>query len=157
MAKSSYAAIAEDRLALMRELQRNSNKGIDELAKSLGFSRQKVWRYMTYLNETKVIWGYTAIIDPATFGLKQFTVLIKGALPEILPEGIKIESICYINGFGYDWMITLLASDIAKAKAFCKKEETMILETLFTVQKQYIQNPDMKTDMVNPKQWRNLI
>jgi len=48
---------------VIEQLQRNSNESIDKIAKTCGFSRQKVWRIIKRLENNKTIWGYTAVPD----------------------------------------------------------------------------------------------
>jgi len=135
MAKSSYIKIEEDKKAVLELLQRRSNETIDNIAKELGFSRQKVWRIIKRMDEVGTIWGYTAIFDDEEFGLKHFIALMK-ELPTIEVTDVTIESTYYVNGWGYNWVVTFTAPDIIRAKEFCT--DGMLLETLEVVQKQYI-------------------
>jgi len=57
MAKSSKEMIFHDEIKVMDALERHSKGSIDEVAKSCGFSRQKVWRIIKDLEKRKVIWG----------------------------------------------------------------------------------------------------
>ena len=77
MAKNSYKQIIEDEKKIIDQLLQNANKSINEIAKSCGFSRQKVWRIIKNLEKSNIIWGYTAVIDEAKQGLGSYQVLIK--------------------------------------------------------------------------------
>ena len=63
MAKNSIRQIEEDEKQILLELSKNANKSINEIAKTCGFSRQKVWRIIKNLEKNNTIWGYVAVID----------------------------------------------------------------------------------------------
>ena len=77
MGKSSKEQQAKDERKVLAELQKNSNESIDTIAKHCGFSRQKVWRIIKHLEDNKIIWGYTAVVDEEGTGLKHFVLLVK--------------------------------------------------------------------------------
>ncbi|PNX45874.1 MAG: transcriptional regulator, partial [Thermoplasmata archaeon M11B2D] len=77
MAKSSKKQIDQDEKRVIEQLQRNSNESIDKIAKTCGFSRQKVWRIIKRLENNKTIWGYTAIPDKEKQGVHHYIMLIK--------------------------------------------------------------------------------
>ena len=167
MPKSSKEQIDNDEKEIIRELQKNSKESIDKIAKTCGFSRQKVWRIIKRLEKEKTIWGYTAIADDSNRGLTQYTVLIKRtSLPfteeiantvinrkieNLVPSSkVRIENSYYVHG-EYDWIITFTAENIRQAKKFCEImnsiyqghiKELHLLETMFTIQKQGILNPE---------------
>ena len=77
MAKSSVDQIYKDELKIVSELKKNARESIENIAKKLNFSRQKVWRIINKLDENKKIWGYTAISDPKFSGHNSYFILIK--------------------------------------------------------------------------------
>jgi len=77
MAKSSKETILHDEIMVMMLLEQHAKENIDEIAKSCGFSRQKVWRIIKDLEKRKIIWGYTAVTDETAKKLKHFIVLAK--------------------------------------------------------------------------------
>jgi DNA-binding Lrp family transcriptional regulator len=168
MAKSSKETILHDEIKVMDALEQHSKESIDEIAKSCGFSRQKVWRIIKDLEKRKIIWGYTAITDETAKNLKHFIVLAKrNTVPfgdEIRKEIIlrklddypmdivRIENIYLTHGIT-DWILTFYAPDIISAKKFVDEtfarfskylQEYNIVETLVPVRKQGLKNPRMK-------------
>ena len=167
MAKRSKEQIELDEKNIINELQMNSRESIDIIAKKCGFSRQKVWRIINRLEETKKIWGFTAIIDEEICDLKQYVALIKRTqtpidkkvadnipktnLDDIFPNSkIKIENSLYVHG-KYDWIISFFASDIKEAKQYCERLNRKyagyiagieLLETLVPLIRHTIQNPN---------------
>ncbi|MGF3553771.1 MAG: Lrp/AsnC family transcriptional regulator, partial [Thermoplasmatota archaeon] len=123
-----------DETKIIDQLLTNANKSINEIAKSCGFSRQKVWRIIKKLEKNNTIWGYTAVIDEEKQNKKIYILLIKRSskpldkdLVEIIIRkdfskkvaklGIKIMNSMYTNG-AYDWVIYFYANDIKNAKLF---------------------------------------
>jgi DNA-binding Lrp family transcriptional regulator len=169
MPKISREQITKDEKKILAEYQKNSNEGIDALAKRVGFSRQKVWRIVKRLEHSKMIWGYTAIVDERKNNLNHYTLLIKRTMKQLEEKtidvitsrkieepaeklGVTFESSYYVNG-DYDWVITFTAQNIMQAKKFCESlfalhsgviEKTVLLETLFFVKNHYILNPESK-------------
>ncbi len=166
MSKMSKEQISNDEKKILIQLQNKATENLDVLAKSCGFSRQKVWRIVKRLEQNQMIWGYTAIIDEQKNNLSHYTLLIKRTpqqlmektvdiitsrkLEEIVADlGVTIESSYYVHG-DYDWVITFTAQDIIRAKKFCGSllalhagviEKTALLETLFMVKNHHVLNP----------------
>jgi DNA-binding Lrp family transcriptional regulator len=167
MPKNSKKKITRDRNEFIKQLQKNSNLNINEIAYSCGFSRQKVWRIRNNLENDNTIWGYRAVINDEKLGKKNFVLLIKKTInplnkkyDEKIQEGnlktianqlkITIDSSYYVNGI-YDWIIVFSADNIVKAKLFCEYllkdyqdyiSEFQLLEGLFCLQKHGIYNPN---------------
>jgi DNA-binding Lrp family transcriptional regulator len=146
----------------------NARGSLDDFAKKLGFSRQKVWRIVSKLEEEKTIWGYSTVYNENRQGYQSYTMLIKkGKIPpsEKLVEtiisreiekiakklDIIIENSCYTHGL-YDWIIDFKAKNIIHAKKLSHSlievyrdyiGETEILENLFPIKKQGILNPKL--------------
>ena len=168
MTKSSKEMIFHDEIKVMDALEQHSKGSIDEVAKSCGFSRQKVWRIIKDLEKRKVIWGYPAVTDETAKNLKHFIVLAKrNTVPfgdEIRQEVIlrklddypmhivKIENI-YLTHGAIDWVLTFYAPDLVSAKRFVEEtfarfskylQEYTLVETLVPVRKQGLKNPRIK-------------
>jgi DNA-binding Lrp family transcriptional regulator len=168
MAKSSKETILHDEIKVMNALEQHSNESIDEIAKSCGFSRQKVRRIIIDLKKRKIIWGYTALTDETAKNLKHFIVLVKrNTVPfgdEVRKEIIlrklddypmhivKIENI-YLTHGNFDWILSFYAPDLVTAKKFVDEtfakfskylQEYTLVETLVPVRKQGLKNPRIK-------------
>ena len=168
MAKSSKETILHDEIKVMDALEQHSKESIDEISKSCGFSRQKVWRIIKDLEKRKIIWGYTAITDETAKNLKHFIVLAKRntvpfgdefrkeiilrKLDDYPMDIVRIENIYLTHGIT-DWILTFYAPDIISAKKFVDEtfarfskylQEYNIVETLVPVRKQGLKNPRIK-------------
>jgi DNA-binding Lrp family transcriptional regulator len=63
MIKSNEETMTEDEIHVLTILEQHAKESIDRIAKRCDFSRQKVWKIVKHLEETKIIWGYSAITD----------------------------------------------------------------------------------------------
>jgi DNA-binding Lrp family transcriptional regulator len=165
MAKSSKKQIDQDEKRVIEQLQRNSNESIDKIAKTCGFSRQKVWRIIKRLENNKTIWGYTAIPDKDKQGVRHYIMLIKRSnqpVAEILDSildsfkkytgkniGIFVQTASVLQG-EYDLMLCFTAKDITIAKRFTeflKKKYTAYIsditmfEDIFSIRISGMMNP----------------
>ena len=167
MAKTSKQQIEVDERKVIDQLQKNCMENLDVFAKKCGFSRQKVWRIIKNLERDKIVWGYTAVVDPEMLKKKHYMLLMKRNTQKINQKivdillsrefesvvtklGITIETSSYVHG-EYDWIATFLAPDIIHAKKFSELVKTTypdtfqdidLVETLFDIKRQYIFNPD---------------
>ncbi len=168
MAKNSVKQIKKDEKKILDELTKNANKSINEIAKTCGFSRQKVWRIIKNLEKNNTIWGYTAIIDEEKQEKNGFIVLIKRSNEPLTKEligkivnrelvkkskksDIEVISSIYANG-AFDWVICFTANDIKDAKSFVENikivfkgyiSEIYLLEKMFAAEKCGISNPNI--------------
>ena len=168
MAKNSRKQIMLDEIRILDQLSKNANKSVNEIAKSCGFSRQKVWRIIKNLERNNTIWGYTSIIDEEKQNKKSYFILIKRTTNPLNKDviekitkrdiskkatrlGVKIISSVYTNGV-YDWLICFNANNIRDAKRFVEDlnkifegfiEEYILLEKMFTIENCGIQNPEI--------------
>jgi len=168
MAKNSQSQIKKDEKKIISELLQNSNKSINEIAKSSNFSRQKVWRIIKNLEKNNTIWGYTATIDEEKIDKKSYIILIKRTNSPIEKKvidsivnrdmeekanliGIDIKSSVYTNGI-YDWVICFEADNIKNAKKFCESltrefsgfiQDLHLIDKMFSVKKCGIKNPNV--------------
>jgi Lrp/AsnC family leucine-responsive transcriptional regulator len=166
MIKSSKEQMQKDATRVLAELQKNSNKNIDRIAKSVGFSKQKVWRIIKQLEEERFIWGYSAITDAKKQDLEKYILFFKrsslpfnektaeemnvnGMFNDYSKLGIAIETSYYIHG-EYDWVIIFTAKDIIYAKKFVNLmqnrypgliEKIQLARVLYTPRDHYIINP----------------
>ncbi len=168
MAKSSKEQIYKDELKVIAELQKNAKGSIDAIAKNCGCSRQKVWRIINRLEENKTIWGYASIVDDEKINMNRYVMLIKKSVTQIDNAvekivkltmqrkgeeiGVNIDYSLYLHG-EYDWMLIFTAKDIKHAKIFGEIlisqysdviKDVKLMETLFTVQKAGITNPEVE-------------
>jgi DNA-binding Lrp family transcriptional regulator len=170
MAKSSKEDIEKDTKIILSELEKNSNRSVNEIADKLGFSRQKVWRIIKNLEEDKKIWGYTAIIDDNKIGRKKFCILLKKAPINVTDDklsivvnrdlrkvakknGVNIESTYFFHGL-YDGQVCVTAENIMQVKNFVTDminnigadyfKETHIMEVLVPIQMRGFNNPNLK-------------
>lgn len=169
MAKNSNRQIEADEKRILDELSRNSNKSVNEIAKTCKFSRQKVWRIIKNLEKNNTIWGYVAIIDDEKQDKKGYILLVKRnnkPLEDTLIEkiinrdlakkssesGIEIKNSFYTNGV-FDWMVCFVAPSIKHAKGFVEDfnklfygflSESFLLEEMFEAEKCGIVNPEIK-------------
>jgi len=168
MAKNSVAQIQKDEQKIIKELLKNANKSINEVAKTCNFSRQKVWRIIKTLEKNNTIWGYTAVVDEEKLEKKGYVILIKRTnkpvdkqvLDSIISRymeekadeiGINIRSSIYTNGI-YDFMICIEADSIKNAKKFCENltrnfsgfiQELHLLDKMFSIKKSGLKNPNV--------------
>lgn len=152
---------------ILAELRKHSNISIETIAKHCGVARQKVYRILKQLEEKRMIWGYTAIIDEEKQGLQKFLLLLKrsnqplkkeiadsiatGQLDRVfLDLGITIESNYYLHG-EYDWAVVFTAQDLRNVKKFSDVliqhypgviSKTILTQILFSQREHYIVNPN---------------
>jgi DNA-binding Lrp family transcriptional regulator len=169
MLKTKKEQISNDERKIVLELQKDSDKSIDSIAKKCGLSRQKVSKTIKKLEKDHTIWGYTAIVDMEKLDLKKYVLFIKRTMRNVdskvaeqtsldminenyLEIGITIDSSFYIHG-EYDWLIIFTAQDLRYAKRFSNLitasyqgtiEKTTLMEILYSPRIHYIFNPDLK-------------
>ena len=167
MTKSKKEISSNDR-KILDALMRNARQPSIELSKKTRVSRQTVQKTIRKLETEHVIWGYQVIVDEQKKGFSHFLVLIKRSIKPIdeklvdkdigekiekkaLNIGVKIETSLYCHG-SYDWIISIMATDITHAKKFTEQIKTIygeyiaevqLLDILFFVKKQGILNPDV--------------
>jgi len=77
MAKTSIKQIQKDEEKILKELSKNANKSINDIAQTCGFSRQKVWRAINNLEKNHTIWGYVAVFDNEKLNRKNYMMKSK--------------------------------------------------------------------------------
>ena len=169
MPKNSNEKIEQDEKKILKELSKNANKSINDIAKTLGFSRQKVWRTVKNLEKNNTIWGYAAVVDQEKINKKRYMMLMKRSNKPIAKEaldlivsrdlasqvgktGVEITSSSYMNGL-YDWVVCFNANDIRAAKNLVETFnklfagyiiETHLLEEMFSTVSFGIENPEIE-------------
>ena len=169
MAKSSVKQIEQDEKRIIKELLKNANKSINDIAKTCGFSRQKVWRVIKNLEKNNTIWGYSAVVNEEKLSKKSYIIFIKRTnkpFPKDLIDkiinrdltkqakkiGIEIKNSYYTNGV-YDWVICFNANDIREAKSFVEEfnklyegylSELHLVENMFSAVSCGVTNPEIK-------------
>ena len=123
MPKNGKISIEADERKVIDQLLKDSRQSPHEIAKRLGFSRQKVWRIIKKLEKDKIIWGYTTVIDENSIECNTYYALVKskGLLYEVVDKlvkriqeknsekmGIKLLGVVYINGT-FDWLVIFSA------------------------------------------------
>ena len=169
MPKNSNEQIEEDQKKILSELIKNANKSINDIAKSLDFSRQKVWRMIKNLENNNTIWGYTAVLDNQKLNKKRYVMLIKRTNKPVqknfinqiitreMAQKVKKMGIYFINSVllngTYDWLISFTADNIIQAKNLVELyyktydgliSEIHLNEYMFPVLYDGIQNPDIE-------------
>lgn len=167
MAKTSEKQILLDQTKVLDVLVQHSKDNIDKIAKSCGFSRQKVSRIIKNLEKNKVIWGYPPVIDENVINLKHFILLFKrSTVPfdesfkkEVIfdkldnySSDVKVENLYIVHG-KYENVVTFYAKDLVSAKKLINQmlkklgkyyEDYFLLETIIPVRKQGLKNPQIK-------------
>jgi len=167
MPKISKKQQIEDEQKILAELQKNSKKNIDMIAKDLGYSKQKVSRIILQLEKNNKIWGYSTIIDNEKQNLQKFILFLKRSnkpfdkkdfndivmtrLKQLYTNlGITIQNSYSIHG-EYDCVIIFTAKDIIQARKFCdllmdryskNTKKIHLSQILFTLREHYILNPE---------------
>jgi len=166
MPKRSKKQINDDEKKVIEKLQKNSSNSIDSLAKSCGFSRQKLWRIKKRLEANKTIWGYHAIIDNEKLNVKQYIILVKllhlpignGVEKNMVERtidklglkiGVSVKDSIWLNG-NYDYMVSFFAENLKQAKNFQENFryiyngnilDLQLLENIYTIEKDGFVNP----------------
>ena len=164
MAKSSIKKIEEDKKKIIYELEKDSRQSSHEIAEKLGFSRQKVWNIIKSLENEKIIWGYSTVINENFNNNETYFALLKQDIPylksanliiENLKSGntsklnIKLIDVYYTNG-PYDAIIIFCAQSIKDAKkylGYLMKEYGEVIESIDLVQSVF---PLWRFGKINP-------
>ena len=169
MPKNSNEQIEQDEKKILDELLKNANKSINEIAQSLGFQRQKVWRIVKNLENNNTIWGYVAVLDQQKLNRRRFVMLIKrsnkpvseDSINQIISRemaqkvkkmGVRFINSVLLNGT-YDWLVSFTADNIKTAKNLVELyykacdgliSEIHLNEYMFPVLYDGIQNPEIE-------------
>ena len=164
MAKSSSKQIEEDEKKIIKLLLKDSSQSPNNIAKKLGFSRQKAWKLIKKLEKNKTIWGYTSVINESKFNRNIYFAISKLKAPiyekidNIIQDvqedtesilNIGILGSYYING-AYDWIVIFSAKNIREAKKFCVHIEKQYLDYLERIDLMECIFPLIKYGKLNP-------
>jgi DNA-binding Lrp family transcriptional regulator len=154
--------------AVLRCLVEDSSQSIIAIAKKLKSYRQRIWRIKKRLENEKIIWGYTAVIDDMKLQRviyimlskikplsRDFVNLVISRLTEDIPlqEGVRLIHVSYINGT-FDWTIMFSAPDHATARRYYDSvrlayaeyllEKPVIIDVNFPCVREGKVNPDLQ-------------
>ena len=165
MSKSSDDQIKEDKKKIIQQLIMDARQSPHEIAKKLGFSRQKAWKIIKELEKENAIWGYNAVIGEKAGERTTYFALTKNKIPpfdyiDVIIKRIKEKSVSkvdvaikgtyYLNG-AYDWITAFTAKNITDAKIFCaymQKEYGEYIERVDLLESVF---PLIKCGKVNPE------
>ena len=151
MPKNSAKQIKNDEQDVIKQLIQDSRQSPHEIAKKLGFSRQKVWRIIKKLEKEKKIWGYTTVIDEEVTNTNIYFALGKATLPDgkIIEKlivntknensskyNIRVLYVFYLNGY-YDWICIYSAENIREAKKYLnyiQREYSPMIENMILLE-----------------------
>ena len=115
-------------LKIVAALQVNGRLPIADLAEKIGLSTTPCWRRVRRLEENGVIAGYTAIIDPAAFGIT-LDVFIEVSLDlqqaKAFEEAIQAQEEvieCYAVTGGRDYLLHVMVTDIDACDHFLRNQ-----------------------------------
>ena len=77
-------------------------KSLRDMAKELNTYRQKIWRVKKRLQDERIIWGYTAVIDESKLGNVSYILLMKTkpmnrGLADLIIKRLKVEIFNHSN------------------------------------------------------------
>lgn len=165
--KDTPGLLSEDDTLVVKALHKNSKDSLQSLAKSCGFSQQKVQQIIKRLENERIIWGYTAVTDEKKQGRLRYVVLIKRSMNKVDKEIVKkiahlsfndeyekqdilIEDGFYLHG-EYDWMIIFTAKSLRDAKKFSSVllekypnliAKVTLMHAMFSTKNHHIKNPN---------------
>jgi DNA-binding Lrp family transcriptional regulator len=165
--KDTPGLLSEDETLVIKALHKNSKDSLQSLAKSCGFSQQKVQRIIKRLENEGIIWGYTSVTDEKRQGRLRYIVLIKRSMNKVDKEIVKkianlsyneeyekqeilIEDGFYLHG-EYDWMIIFTAKSLRDAKKFSSVllekypnliAKVTLMHAMFSTKNHHIKNPN---------------
>lgn len=117
---------------IIKWLLDDPTRSLNMMAKELNIYRQTLWRRKKKLEEDKVIWGYTAVIDETRMNNVVFLILMKMkpttrgladliykrvVSDEISKSKIRLIDAFHVNG-EYDWVLRVAAPDHATARRY---------------------------------------
>ena len=132
MPKSSLTKIDEDKQKIFELLVCNSRQSPNEIAKKLGFSRQKAWKLIKLLERENKVWGYTAIFPEYKKGWIIYFALVKIKYSYLKEMDMLIESVkkggtsnldlhileVYFTNGCYDGIVIFSAKNVQEAKKY---------------------------------------
>ncbi len=138
---------------ILEALLDDPTKSVGEIAKEINSYRQGVWRRKKKLEDERVIWGYTAVIDQKKIGHQMYLVLLKtkpmsrgfadlviDRIEKDVPRsiGARLIDLFYVNG-EYDWIMRFSAKNHATARRY--------YDTLRVVYEEYLLEKPVMVDV----------
>jgi Lrp/AsnC family transcriptional regulator, leucine-responsive regulatory protein len=111
---------------LLNLLQRDGRRSIASLARELGMAPSSVKERMAKLEETGVITGYAALVDPAKVGwtVQAFLLArVEHGEPEFerKMKGLPQVRACYMTSGRFDYILHVCARDIEELGRFIRE------------------------------------
>src|SRR3954464_14672498 len=129
------AALDEIDRRILRLLQQNARLSNAELAQKVGLSVSPVWRRVRALEESGVITGYQALVDPAAVGLA-VTVFIHVSLEKQVEPALEAFEAavrrrpevmeCYLMTGDADYLLRIFVRDLGEYERFLMDHLTRI-------------------------------
>jgi DNA-binding Lrp family transcriptional regulator len=149
-------------------LLEDPTRSLNTMAKAMNIYRQTLWRRKKKLEDEKVIWGYTAVIDENKLGNVIYLVMMKmkpmtRGMADIIYRRIKNNEMSksrvrlidafHVNG-EYDWILRFSAPDHATARKYYDAirviyeeyliEKPVIVDVNFILKAEGMRNPELE-------------
>jgi Lrp/AsnC family transcriptional regulator, leucine-responsive regulatory protein len=118
--------VDETDVRLLNSLQQNARRSVASLARELGMASSSVKERMAKLEETGVITGYVAVVDPTKVGWAVQAFLLARvehgeAEFERKMQGLPQVRACYMTSGRFDYILHVGARDIAELGRFIRE------------------------------------
>jgi DNA-binding Lrp family transcriptional regulator len=149
-------------------LLEDPTRSLNEMAKSLNVYRQTLWRRKKRLEDEKIIWGYTAVIDENKLGNVIYLIMMKmkpmtRGLADVIyrrvkndemrKTGVRLIDAFHVNG-EFDWVLRFSAPDYATARRYYDAlrviyedyliEKPVIVDVNFILKAEGMKNPEIE-------------
>lgn len=116
----------ETDIRLVNALQRDGRRPVASLARELGMAPSSVKERMAKLEESGVIAGYTAVVDPAKagWGVQAFLLAtVERGEPEFEAHMKSLPQVraCYMTSGRFDYLLHVGAHDIGELAQFIRE------------------------------------
>jgi DNA-binding Lrp family transcriptional regulator len=153
---------------IIKWLLEDPTRSLNEMAKSLNVYRQTLWRRKKKLEEDKIIWGYTAVIDENKLGNVIYLIMMKmkpmtRGLADVIcrrvkndemsKTGVRLIDAFHVNG-EFDWVLRFSAPDYATARRYYDAlrviyedyliEKPVIVDVNFILKAEGMRNPEIE-------------
>ena len=153
---------------IIRWLLKDPTRSLNEMANDMKVYRQTLWRRKKKLEEDKVIWGYTAVVDENKMKNVMYLILMKmkpmsrgladiiyGRVTRDEMSRVKVRLIdaFHVNG-EYDWILRFSAPNHATARKYYDTlrvvyeeyliEKPVMVDVNFILKAEGKQNPEME-------------
>jgi len=153
---------------ILHALLEDPTKSARIIAKELKSYRQKIWREKKKLEDEKVIWGYTAVVNERKLNHFSYVMLLKmkpmsKEMVDIMlkrlrekaqeKQNVRLQDLWIVNGV-YDWVLRFSAPNHATARRYYDTirsvydnyllEKPIIIDINFCVVSEGKVNPDLE-------------